>query len=313
MSQDVDPEDAPIWTTKEDQPYANRTTKAILWGFLIVVIGIIGVIFFILMPNNENKNGGSQSDQSDQSFAYELSRDIFSGIEDGLENNPHNLDNVESIDQFNLDTNLVRSGTSADLNAGVAVERTLNKFEQIDDNYRYSVFDVIGSEVRGKGNNLAGNIDDIIIDKSTGEASTIMVALDGAGQKQYSALGINSIKFQRLDGDIKAELTESELDRLKPHIASNSNDLISLRSLRNGQLLDDQGAVAGEIEAIIYLNAEIQRLYFELLPRLTPQKTKIRFALPFEDLNIVNNVDGYDVQLTTEQTRDLAESLMSVQ
>ncbi len=85
--------------------------------------------------------------------------------------------------------------------------------------------------------------------------------------------------------------------------------MVSLRHLRDGQVLDYQGKVAGEVEAIIYQNAEAQDIYFKLKPRLVGESQAKLYGLPLEAFDLTTNRDGYDIKLSKEQTASLAEVL----
>lgn len=122
----VNPNTAPVFTSHTRQPYARRTISFFFWLGLIV----LGAAFLIgwfyspqgdseekqsdlaviegqksgaLAGQNRDMPGNEYADGSAQNGLYDFFYALFSGASEGLEDNPHNLKNVERIDDFNLD------------------------------------------------------------------------------------------------------------------------------------------------------------------------------------------------------------------
>lgn len=309
MSQNVDPDNAPVWSTKEEQPYANRSVKSIIFVFVAFVLMIALIIYILVKPeNNDPQNMNRAQIEKDRSGFYYVMRDLFAGAEDGLDDNPHNLSNVKGIDQFNLNTD---NTLNSDSDAGLKMLRAKKSLQSLDDNYRHSVLDVIGSDVRGSRGENSGRVFDILIHKKTGHAKTIIMAEDETMYSQdLIALKFEKIALQKPNGDVISSITEDAMeDKASFDYSKIGDDYLSLKRLRHGQLLDDEGNVAGQIDAVIYTNAEVQKIYFSLAPKLSPNKKKITFGLPYDQIKVVENPDGYDVVMTKEQTKELAEAL----
>lgn len=123
---------------------------------------------------------------------------------------------------------------------------------------------------------------------------------------------------QQSGGDVQSKFTEDKLEEKleeKPEFYYNNNydneRYFSLRHLRGGQVLDFEGNVAGQIDTVIYENAEAQNIYFSLKPVLNPLNSPVRFGIPYQAVDVIENPDGYDIQLSKKQTINLAEKLYS--
>lgn len=120
----INPETAPVVSSEANQPYAKRTIKNVFWiAAIVVAISFFAGWFFFSpsmketsqtsqqalteqaqltsnpLENKQNNKAQTSPSKSVYSFFYAL----FSGAEDGLEENPHNLENVDNLDQFNID------------------------------------------------------------------------------------------------------------------------------------------------------------------------------------------------------------------
>lgn len=322
------------------QPHARKTVFTLLGAVLgILIVGMFaGWFFFGSSPETDDAyvvtqsgevieaeteadlpplNGNPYEDGSGQSATYNFFYKMFGGIEDGLDDNPHNLKNVEQIDDFNIDTDELFDNDKKDIltiEQHAAAQR--ERLEaQNKDQYQHSVFDVVGQEIYDFKGLRAGMIHDIIVHKNTGEARAVIAREDDARyERELKAIQFNNVFKQENDGDVMLSVSEDTVEEKSAfnYAKLNDNEYVSLRHLRDGQLLDFEGNVAGQIDGIIYQNAEVQNIYFQLRPVLAKEGFA-KFQLPFGELNIVNNPDGYDIQLDKEQTDALANALFNDQ
>jgi sporulation protein YlmC with PRC-barrel domain len=321
----MDPNTANVWGHDTHQPYARRSISAIL-GFVIALVTIgafAGWYFFLPATNEETVStnhyeanasvqmpGNNYEHGTGRSAVYNFFYKVFGGIESGLEDNPHNLNNVDHLDHFNLD-----GGKDSAVEAMLQINRYYDRFENIDDGYRYSIYDVVGSDVIGRTGKKAGEVHDVLINKETGEARAVIVDqnADTYYHQDLARLNFKNIYTQQPDGDVRATITENAFEDKKEFVYMNMDErFISLRHLRSGQILDFEGNVAGEVDAIIYRNAEAQRIFFAVKPSLSSTGSSQLFGIPYESANVVENPDGYDIQLTKAQTKSLAESLYGI-
>ncbi len=317
-----DPQENPAWTNAANQPNAQRSVKRIFIVVAVVIgLGFVVVNWVFSTPQQTANNQETVVSPSSNSYepgtarsgVYNFFYQVFGGIEDGIEDSPHNLNNVEHIDNNDLDTFEQARGPKIQSPNAIAeniAENTVN----VDDGYRYSVADIIGGEVKGSKGNHTGTVHDIIINKETGEAKTIIMKEDGKSyyDRDLAALNFKNIISQDANGDTQMTITENQIENKKDfdyNVIVNSEKYLSLKSLRKGQLLDFENNVAGEVDAVIYNNAEVQKIYFALRAALSPTGKPITFGLPYDAVQVVLNPDGYDVKLTKEQTFSLAESL----
>ena len=289
------------------------------------------------LPGNDYEEGTGRS------AVYNFFYHVFGGIEDGIENSPHNLKNVEHIDDMNLDKQpFSDSPTGArgnGLEAALALKknartasggRTAARLAQISpaagnaggavtsgsgnsnlsgakpqDQYRHSVYDIVGSEVYNSAGNQIGMIHDILTDKKTGKAKAIIVN----NGRDLAAIDLSDVTQQQ-EGEAAVFTVEQEKATETPQFSYESfkeNDkYVSLRQLRDGQVIDFDGNPSGDIDAIIYENEEAQNIYFTLRPSLALQGPS-KFFMPFKDVNIVKKENGYNIRLNKKQTETLAE------
>ncbi len=271
--------------------------------------------------------GNPYDEGSGRSGVYNFFYEMFGGIEDGLDESPHNLNNIEQIDDFNIDTDEVMPSKRGEVSAPLSVKNFSKKqakalqelqHEQSaqaksSEEYRHSFSVIEGSSVFSSEGQKSGTLYDILINKETGAARAIVVNdEDAAYARDLKAIGFNEVVQQDSDGDVALSMTDSQFKDGQPfeYTADDKGNYISLRLLHSGQLLDYEGKVAGEIDAVIYENAEVQNIYFTLRPTLA-QYGPSKLFIPFDEANIVRNQDGYDIQLTKEQTERLARTLFS--
>jgi len=314
----------------QTQPFARRSVRMFFTLILILFCaGLFAGWFFFGLSGDQNTPqnyvpqetaatqmpGNEYGQGSGRGAVYNFFYKIFGGIEDGLDDSPHNLKNVEHIDKFNIETT-----TTNDAAAALAIDRYAQaRAAQIDamtqDEYRHSVLDVIGSEVFGRTGDKAGTIEDILVHKETGKAKLVVIDEDEARyERDMAGVGFKKIRKQQADGDVLLTVAEEKIEQ-KPDFEYSSigdKNYVSLRRLRDGQLLDFEGEVAGQIDAVIYENAEAQNIYFTLRPQLARQGISL-FYLPFEETQIIENIDGLDIKLTEQQTKALAEMLFTGQ
>jgi len=327
----IDPNNANVVGASElRQPYTRRAMNAILgFAFALVVFGAI-VGWFFFSPSNDNEDtapsnqqtqqlavnsqmpGNDYSEGSGRSAVYNFFYKMFGGIEDGLEDSPHNLKNVEHVQNAGLGP-LQTKGDSPTITLDRIAERRAAYINaQNQDEYRHSVRDVVGSEVYGVNGEKAGSIFDILVNKETGQARAIIVNDDDARyERDLTAIGFKNVIKQQSDGDVSVTMAEEKVEDKPDYNYSSIEDTnyVSLRNLYDGQLIDFEGNVTGQIDAVIYENAEAQNVYFTLRATLAQALGARTFALPFDEVNIIESADGYDIKLTKEQTLALAQHL----
>lgn len=309
----INPNTAPVWGQEVDQPYARRS----IFNIFMAIVLIIGFIYIILWWSSEpetNQNldqrvvleeqmpGNRYPDGSVRGGIYDLFYKIFGGIEDGLEDNPHNLNNVDHLDDFNLNQgNVVLKGKTP-IKTVEPVEGTV--VPKPEDGYKYSVYDIIGSKVQGVEVQNTGKVHDILIHKDTGKAKGIVLNDEGVYyDRDLKILKFKNVLHQTPEGEVEMMITE-DIIKDRPEFdyqAVVNSEYISLRNLRDGQVLSHDGDFLGQIDAVIYQNAEAQSIYFKLQSSL--------FKIPYDAAKIIENSDGYDIQLTEKQTESLLISL----
>ena len=306
----TDPATSPVLESDHYAPFARRSFNAILG--IIIVLGLCGAFFYwylgapeksaelrdpVLKGASTQYTNNPYPEDTGKGSIYEFFRNAISGTADGIDNSSLNFPankNEQTIEALN------RLSRNAELLANV------------DDNYRHSIYDVVGSDVVDIKGDDAGKIHDILVNRETGEAKAIIIDGDGATyERDVVKLKFEKVFKQDTDGDVKLSVTDNDVADKKEFVYEGLEDspYVSLRHLRAGQILDYQGKVAGEVDAIIYENAEAQKIYFALKPSLSPTGQSKKFGIPFDAVNIVVNPDGYDIKLNKEQTEALAESL----
>lgn len=297
----MDDPNAPVFDHEHKQPYAKRTVRYIFFiVFLFIATGVFAVWYFGDPydtqdgRNNTRTADNPYNEDTGRGTVYAFFRNIFEGTGDGVK-------------RSNL--NLPGNQTRQTIEAIATLHDNADKIANQDDGYNYSLADVAGRYVMDSTGQRLGHIEDIIVNQETGEAKAVIVNESGLSNYQdLNKLSYSDILQTDHEGNILASINTfagKEFDY---------NDLeegfISLRFLRFGQVLDDNGQTAGNIRAIIYENAEARKIFFGLDRALASGDKILEFGIPFEDVEIVRSADGYDVQLTEEQTRMLARSVL---
>ena len=349
----MNPQSANVMGSAElDQPYARRTIKTFIgFGIALLLLGAFvgwsifseedeteeavvaqtenGVSQQTLAVQNEEMPGNDYEDGTGRSAVYNFFYKIFGGIEEGLDESPQNLKNVEHIDDMNLDAgnNPMALGGGSIAAGGVkptpqptqrqtAIARTQATASQQRVIYENAFSNIVGRQVFGNKGENAGEIYDIVINQNTGQAQAVIIDNDESDDEQLlTAINFQQVLKQSPDGDITLTLSQETVEQEADFNYASLQDsgYVSLRNLQDGQLLDFEGKVAGQIDGIIYENAEVQNIYFTLRPILAQQNARntTTIQLPYDEAKIVKSADGYDVKLTKEQTENLAKSLFT--
>lgn len=264
-------------------------------------------------PSSQETNDDHEEGTEDRDSVYGLFNEMFGGIEGGLENSPHNLENVDYFDKLNIDRQKLMGDSSPNEGRASSQSRDATQSSQQKSVYRHSAMSVMGSEVYDYEGRKTGNIQDILINKETGKARVVIMDEEGKSryERRLAALHFEDVLKQEADGDVMVTQSKEIIEDAPDFDYSSIKDTnyVSLKALSDGQLLDFEGKVAGQIDAVIYENAEIQNIYFTLRPVLVQGQEERKFYLPFEEITIVENTDGYDIQLSKAQTEALAEQL----
>lgn len=338
MNQDprIAPDTAPVIDHDVHQSFTQRSLRAIA-GIAIGLFLMGGVVSWFFMGDRtvdddynadgtpplesaefEQTPGNQYEEGSGRSATYDFFYSMFGGIEQGLEENPHNLKNVGHIDQFNIDADRVMGDGAPTMalkkaSAEAAAKLNAQYSQAFEGQYTHSIQTVVGSEVLDKDGQKTGQVFDILVNKDTGQAKAIIVQDDDSYyERDLKAVGFNYLDRKQDDGDRVLNIEEQTFEKAKEFEYNDkvNEAYVSLRRLQDGDLIDFEGEVAGKIDTVIYENAEAQDIYFTLRPTLAAQGPK-RFKLAFSEAEIVETPDGLDVQLTEQQTRGLASMLFS--
>ncbi len=283
-------QNANMWNMNENQPYARRSVSSIFNIILIFAICALALYWYM----------GQASD--------EPSPVTVGSADEATQSSPGLKDMTKSaIKMVKGDT----TGTSAG-EAAQILENQAEAIAALKTQYENSVNDIINSDVMIPNGESAGKIHDILIHKDTGQAKAIIInsADNGYYSNELKKLSFSKVTNPESEGTLKTSVTAETLADQEPFdYAAKNEKYISLRSLENGKILDDQGQVAGKIIAIIYQDADTQSLYFALSPALAPNKKDKRFGIAFEAANLVKSDNGYDIKLTKAQTEALARQV----
>jgi hypothetical protein len=82
---------------------------------------------------------------------------------------------------------------------------------------------------------------------------------------------------------------------------------------RQGIVLDYEGRVAGNVQAVLYADNRAQFIYFALDPELSSTRQPGIFGLPYNAARIAEDKGALNIQLTPEQTAALANQAVPPQ
>ena len=294
--------------------YGEKSVKNLFLVFITVFLAGSFIVWFFLgdrltqedttPPSESPSVAASQNDmsaqieQSGQNMVYQLFKKMFSGAEQGLE-----LSDTE--------LNIGDSGVNDSLQAQIYLEKQSEKISEVETGYKYSLFDVIGAEVTGKTGRVVGEVEDILVNRNTGEARYLLIDDDEDKLRQdLKDIQFDKVFKQSSGGKTRIALSESGLESKDKFVYTDEErgSLISLLRLRDGLLLDYKGEIAGDVDAIIYGNAEARGLVLDLRPALEDYQSS-PFYISFDQASFVESRDGLDIKLTKSQTRALAQRL----
>ena len=299
-----DPDDTytnEVWSQEHHNTFANRTISTVFWTIGIVAVLVIAGFMFSAQDSSQGTQSASETTASgDTNLSVNV--DANPAEEVGLIAQIfHGLFGTENLEPFDLNKSPV--------NEMAELETLYNMQENVDDGYRMSFYDVLNGDIISSEGENAGNLHDIIIDKETGEAKAIVIEKDKrVFDRELGTLSFSQVLSQEPDGDTQLTITETTLDAKTEFDYANIdyNQYISLRSLEDGQVIDDKSEYVGEIDALIYQNAEVQDVYFYVDPSLTPHGRANLVKIPFDELNVVKNASGFDIQLSTEKNQRIS-------
>ncbi len=233
----TDPRTAPVFSWGGvDQPYADRSIRAIVW-FFVILVGVSMFFGWYMFGYDSDKEelqkgtpeeiarvdqqlpGNPYSEESGRSGVYDFFYQMFGGIEDGLEDSPHNIDEVEWIKDLNMEESYIIS-TSPYAAGNVALED---------------------------------------IETSAGNAHKVA---DGIVEERF-----------------------------------------------DGKILDFEGHVIGEVDAIKYKDGDAISYNFVLREALVPEDKSRLYTIPEDKVKVVQQDDLFFIQLNEKQTRGLAAAL----
>lgn len=300
-SQQSDPHTADVISNEHHHPYARRSITTFFTIIGIIILFLSGVFFFRPSSDNEPKNvtynEGDTTYQADLKLpGDEVDNAIAGAVDKFFDVEPQNVIPGEAVNSVIDVTNYI--------NVRTQTERVV---------YQNSFYNVMDSAVDDVNGEKIGELSDIVINKDTGDATAIIMDReDSLYQSDLDAISFEEIRYKDDNGDFVTTVTEKDITNRQDFDYTMLGDQhVSLKNLESGQVFDDKGKYVGEIDALIYRDAEVNNIYFSLKPSLTPRNREMTIKYPFDDLNIIESPDGYDVHLSTEETRQLAELLLA--
>lgn len=326
----------PIYDHRTKTSYGRRTFNWIVGPIIaILLVGAFVIWYFFPIantdaPSNDQSTSelpmeAEQSGDMGQSAMHSFFYEIFSGIDKGLEDNSMN----KSLDYHNARLN--NSEPSSNAQQVIAIRERLKEQarsfsiqgEEKDgssvfnkaNHPEYPIIDLIGSDVYSSQKALIGKLHDILIDKDSGLARSIIIENDGKAQRHFDA---SKISYQNIfgiesDGDIILKISENRVED-KPNYTYEQIDrenIVSLRLLKNAEIYDYTGAQAGQVEALFYDDASLEKIYFTLKSKFydASSKNKAPIKIFFSDIKLKVNDGMMSIQLSKEQTETLADFL----
>jgi sporulation protein YlmC with PRC-barrel domain len=176
-----------------------------------------------------------------------------------------------------------------------------------------SFVDLTYQSIKGNDGETVGLINDILVDPETGKADKIIYTrpdTEDQANPKLSSVDYRYVLVQEQDGDIQVNIDGNVLKnsyefKYTPDILK---QYISLKYLRQGDVIDDFDKTVGRIIAVIYRNNKIEQIYVALSKNLASGKDRL-FSVPFEAAHIIHEQDGFDLHLTKAQTESLAAQL----
>ncbi len=308
------PENAPVLEDDHYQPYARRSVGQIFTFVFLLALGAGFLLWYL--GSGDSKDGSAQITATNLEMTPDgelIPAPPTAAQQQAATSNDKGI--IEEGKDLVKDT--IQSVTGqVDGTAIVEAEQAIKQQAMLmakmkDDSQRHTVADIIGKPVLAADEESVGKINDIIINKNTGEAAVIVVDAEGQGYRQkLTELDFKDVRKQTPNGSVYLNVDNKEFTSNEAfQYESLPENYMSLRDLHDGQVLDFEGKLAGEVRTVVYRNAEVQKIYFLLKPSLSPNMQPVEFGIPFEKANIVKNKDGYDVKLTKAQTEDLAKQL----
>lgn len=90
-----------------------------------------------------------------------------------------------------------------------------------------------------------------------------------------------------------------------------NKDDVNMRMLKNAQIIDFEGNITGEVDAVIYKDQDVDHIYFELQPSIAPEAQPRVYSIPYAEANIMETETGaYQILLNKEQTAAVAAMLL---
>ncbi len=170
---------------------------------------------------------------------------------------------------------------------------------------------MIGKPVHNANGESIGKVTDIILDQN-GKASMVVVA-DGEfiGMGKKAAFDYNTIANINADGDVIMPLTEAMIENAAEfsYDAADAGDGVSVMSsngysvakLLDGQVVNQNKNVVGEIDNISFVNGSASQLIvgFDKILGLGGKKASLNFS----SATMIKDGDGYDFQLSAAQSK----------
>lgn len=322
----TNPQNAELWSQDTNVPYGRRSVSSIATTFIAIALFLGFLYWMFLMPDDtatNANNNASMNAENNQTVAMAQQDDgknmierffesIFSGAQEGLETpERHNAFNGADTDNT---ASAVASG--APLEQMVKLEQNFERYEDVKDPFEHSINDVIGKSVIGQYGDTAGEIHDVIVDRQTGEASAIIVNEESIYyERDLISLNFDDIVAKEANGPTLSSLSDNQIEskEIFSYEGLDKDRFISLKLLKEGQLLDFEGNIVGSVSTVIYRNAEAQNIYFLLAPKMVDDGQDRLYKIAFDEAQIVENKDGLDLKLTSEQTLRLAEQIYNDQ
>lgn len=166
-----------------------------------------------------------------------------------------------------------------------------------DDGLENSFYDISLSYLKGKNGKLIAKIDDILVSSTSGTAKYILYYKgDEKPLNGYNFVNYTDVLVEESDGDIILSTTKSEIPP-GPNIKYSKKILstyISLKYLREADVVNQNGNLIGKVRAIIYDDNKLQEIY--VVPTNGHTSKVNMYSYRLDDLSISYKNGGYDVR-----------------
>ncbi len=285
--------------------YAARTSGVFFKSIsLLIILGLGAAWFFVWRPNHAARAAQQQEAQTTDnaavgdSLADKLSATLKGAI---------GSDKAPSTESAGIELDQAKQQAAADKQ-----QSQQSSLSSAPVAYEGSFTNIIDGKVTDETGKDAGMIYDILVDRETGASTAVVIN----NQKKYQGLDLSAVKFNEVaqqdsSGNMKISADAGAI-AASPSFSYEklpSQRYVSLRSLENGQVLDDQNKNAGQIDAVIYYNGSAQNIVFTV-PPIGNSTRKGTFVIPYKDVEVLAGAEGNAIRLNNMQTAALASAVI---